>query len=46
MDFASSASVAEKRIRLKEIVVMSSLMPNDIPSLWERKKEKIGKVKS
>ena len=36
IDFASSTRAAEKRSRGKEIVAKSSVVPNDLPRLWDR----------
>ena len=36
MDYASSTRAAEDRTRWKEIVVKSSLVPNDLTRLWDR----------
>ena len=36
MDFASSTKAAENRSRWKGIVVNSSVVPDDLPRLWDR----------
>ena len=36
MDFASSARGAENRTRWKGIVGISSVVPDDLPQLWDR----------
>ena len=36
MDFASSARAAENRTRWKGIVANSSVVPEDLPRLWDR----------
>ena len=36
MDFASSTRAAENRIRWKEIVAKSSVVPNNLPKLRDR----------
>ena len=46
MDFASSTRAAKNRTGWKGIVAKSSVMPHNLPRLWELKEKKIGKVKS
>ena len=36
MDFSSSTRAAENRIRWKGIVANSSVVPGDLPRLWDR----------
>ena len=36
MDFASSTRAAENRTRWKGIVANSSVVPDDLPRLWDR----------
>ena len=36
MDFASSTRAAKNRSRLKGIVANSSVVPDDLPRLWDR----------
>ena len=36
MDFASSTRAAENRSRWKGIVANSSVVPDDLPRLWDR----------
>ena len=45
MIFASSTRAAENRTRWKGIVAKSSVMPYNLPRLWELNEKKIGKVK-
>ena len=40
MDFASSTRAAENRSRWKGIVVNSSVVPDDLPRLWDRIEKK------
>ena len=40
MDFASSTRAAENRTRWKGIVAKSSVMPHNLPRLWELKENK------